>query len=207
MTGSSELGILIALPTELLQALGEVSARYGQVEHILTMTIIRTTVESYDEVFAEVANSNLKYRDKICRKVKSCFKDWAVKKFGEAESQQRSGKFDNLIQAWSDLAQRRHDVIHCCWSVIGADKRLGRTRKGKLFHSRSEDVAVLGEDLKQFVVLLNKETLTGTLTGQPEEIADLPKKFEPGRRVGPSIETASTITSLITPSFVEPFDD
>ncbi len=54
MTSNLELRNLINLPPELIEALGQVSARYGQIEHLLTMTIHRTTQLSYDDAFAEV---------------------------------------------------------------------------------------------------------------------------------------------------------
>ena len=45
---------LINLPPELIQAVGEVWVRYGQIEHVLAMTIHRTAAISYDAAFADV---------------------------------------------------------------------------------------------------------------------------------------------------------
>ncbi len=35
-----------------------------------------------------------------------------IRALGKTEGQERSAKFDDPIQAWSDLAKRRDDVIH-----------------------------------------------------------------------------------------------
>jgi hypothetical protein len=56
-----DLRQLIGLPPELFAALGEVTARYGQIDHLLTMTIRRTATLSYDKAFEYVELA--KYND------------------------------------------------------------------------------------------------------------------------------------------------
>ena len=149
-----ELRILINLPPELIEALGQVSARYGQIEHLLTMTIHRTAKLSYDDDFAEVERRRC--RKKISKKAKQSFDDWAIKKFGEIEGKERAEAFNDLIQKWTDLAERRDNVIHCCWSVGIEDKQLSGTRKGGLLKRDGrcfgiKDVEKLGNNLTQFL--------------------------------------------------------
>ncbi len=95
----------MGLPPELIQALGEVSARYGQIEHLLTMTIHRTAPISYDAAVDKV--EELRSREKIRKEAKLSFNEWAIQKFGEIEGNERAEAFNDLIQNWAALTNRR----------------------------------------------------------------------------------------------------
>ena len=95
MTTNVKLRNLIKLPPDLIDALGEVSARYGQIEHLLTKTIKRTRELSYDDAFAEVKRlgsskcpQDLGRKD-IRKKAKQFFDDLAKKPFGEINGKDR----------------------------------------------------------------------------------------------------------------------
>ncbi len=96
MTGNKESRYLINLPPKLIEALGQVSARYGQIEHLLTMTIHRTANLSYDDSVAEV--EKLRHRKDISKRAKQSCDDWATHKFGEIEGKKRFDTFKDLIQ-------------------------------------------------------------------------------------------------------------
>ncbi|MCH7539713.1 MAG: hypothetical protein IH999_04855 [Proteobacteria bacterium] len=203
MTSNVELRHLINLPPNLIEALGEVSARYGQIEHLLTMTIHRTAEPelSYDDAFAEV--EKLRGGEQHSKRAKKSFNKWAIQEFGEIEGNERAEAFNDLIQNWAALAARRHDVIHCCWSVGIKDKQLSGTRKGKLLTKDGrpfgiKDIEELGDNLTQFVVLLNKATKPGRLSGPEKDIAGLPAKFSPGYIMPPIIETSATAAAIST---------
>lgn len=194
---------LIGLPIQLFAALGEVTVRYGQIEHLLTMTIHRTAKLSYDESYEYVKNMK---NQKQSKEAKECFEEWAKSKFGENEGARRSAQFNDLLKAWIEndkcLAGRRHDVVHCCWSI--KDGQLGGTRKGDLLevdgHSaRTEDVEMLANNLRQFVVQLNRATMPETLSGAQEEIAGMPDNFSESYIIPMGIGTSSTCAS--TPIF------
>ena len=212
MTSKTEPRHLIELPPELIQALGEVSARYGQIEHLLTMTIRRTAPISYAAAVAKV--EELRGREKIRKEAKRSFNEWAIKKFGEIEGNERAEAFNDLIQNWSDLADQRDDVIHCCWSVGIEDKQLSGTRRGALLKWGGrlvgiEDVQKLADNLKQFVVRLNTATMPSQLSGPENEIAAMPARFSVNYIMPSGVETSATAASIFTMSevFTERSDD
>lgn len=195
MANKLEARKLINLPRNLIKALGEVSVRYGQTEHLLTMTIHRTGQLSYDDAVAEV--ERLKRRKKVNRQAKHCFNAWAINHFGEAKGKERAAAFDRLIQDWADLTERRDDVIHCCWSVGCDDNQVTGTRRGELLTRAGrpfgiKDVGLLGNDLRQFVFQLNRATEPTWVSGPENEIADIPTRFTPGYVVPPRLETTAT---------------
>lgn len=203
---------LIKLPPVLIKALGEVSARYGQIEHLLTMTIHRTGQLSYNDAVAEV--ERLKRRKKVNRQAKQCFNAWAINNFGEINGKERAAAFDRLIQEWADLTERRDNVIHCCWSVGCDDNQLTGTRRGKLLTRDGrpfgiKDVKLLGIDLKQFVFQLNRATEPTWVSGPESEIAEIPDRFVPGYVIPAGLETTATAAALLTTTeqLTAPSDD
>ena len=203
MTSNVELRHFINLHPNLIEALGEVSVRYGQIEHLLTMTIHRTAEPEllYDDAFAEV--EKLRGGEQHIKRAKKSFNKWAIQEFGEIEGNERAEAFNDLIQNWAALAARRHDIIHCCWSVGIKDKQLSGTRKGKLLTTdgrpvRIEDVQKLGDNLKQFVVRLNMATMPSQLSGPEKEIAAMPGRFSLDYIIPPSVETTATAAAIFT---------
>ncbi len=211
MASDLELRRLINLPPKLIEALGRVSARYGQIEHLLTMTIHRTTELSYDEAYAEVGGLG---RNDVRKKAKRHFRDWAIKKFRESEGNERAEAFNDLIENWTALAKRRDDVIHCCWSVGIEDEEPGGTRKGDLLTKDGHrfginEIEGVANDLKQFVLLLNKATEPSFLSGSEKQIAAMPTRFSPGYIIPANIETSATAAAIFKKSddFTKPSND
>ena len=212
MTSHLEPRNLINLPPELIEALGQVSARYGQIEHLLAMTIHRTANLSYDDSIAEV--ERLRYREEIRKRAKQSFNDWAIQNFNEFEGKKRIDAFNDLIQNWVNLAERRDNVIHCCWSVGIEDKQLTGTRKGDLLTTDGrpfgvEDVEKLGDNLRQFVVRLNWATMPNQVPRPEEEIAAMPDRFSHDYTVPSNLETTATAAAIFKMSdhFKKPIDD
>ncbi len=212
MTSNVELRKFIDLPPKLIEALGEVSARYGQIEHLLAMTIKRTTELSYDAAVAEV--ERLRSRPNIRKKAKRSFCDQAINEFGEIEGKKRAEAFNDLIQNWVDLVDQRDDVIHCCWSVGIEDKQLSGTRRGRLLKWDDrpvgiKDVEKLGDNLKQFVVRLNTATMPSQLSGPEIEIAAMPASFSVNYIIPSGVETSATAAAIFKTSeaFTERSDD
>ncbi len=203
MTSKTEPRHFVELPPELIQALGEVSARYGQIEHLLTMTIHRTAPISYDDAVAKV--EELRHREKIRKEAKRSFNERAIQEFGEIEGNKRAETFNDLIQNWAALADRRDDVIHCCWSVGIEDKQLSGTRRGELLKWDGrlvgvEDVQKLADNLKQFVVRLNTATMPSQLPGPENEIAAMPGRFSVNYTMPPGVETTATAAAIFKKS-------
>ncbi len=144
-------------------------------------------------------------RPNIRKKAKRSFCDWAIKEFGEIEGKKRAEAFNDLIQKWADLAERRDNVIHCCWSVGIEDEQLSGTRKGELLKTDGrrfgiKDVKRLGDNLKQFVVQLNRATMPSGLSGPEKEIAAMPSRFSPDYIVPPGMETSATAAAIFKKS-------
>ena len=210
MTAHLELRRLINLPPDLIEALGHVSLRYGQIEHLLTMTIHRTSGLSYEEAYAAVEKLG---REDILEKANRHFRAWAIRKFGQTDGDKRAEAFDDLTQKWPALAKRRHDVIHCCWSIGVDDEEPSGTRNGDLLRKDDQGFGIkeiedLGNDLKQFVVLLNGATEPSLVSGSQKEIADMPTKFSLGYIIPANIETTATAAAIftVTGPFTKPSD-
>jgi hypothetical protein len=99
-----------------------------------------------------------------------------------------SEQFNELLKEWiykvdgkyTGLADGRDNVIHCCWSTKSG--QVTNTRKGELLEVDGrpfgiEDVEKLADNLKQFMVQLNRATMP--LSGPEEAIAAMPLKFSP----------------------------
>ena len=191
---------LIDLPDRLVRALGEVSVRYGQIEYLLTMAIHRTEGLSYDDAIAKVESMKGGARE-LRKEAKRQFNAWALKMFGDGEGQRRSEDFNALIDAWGKVADRRHDVIHCSWTVGKADGQLTGTRKGDVLMTDGRlieigDVEELGNDLRQIVFRLNTATKIDWLNETEEKmIKILPSVFSPSLTLPSNLETTSTAAS------------
>jgi hypothetical protein len=183
MEGGLEFRKLTGLPSELVLALGEVTARYGQIEHLLTMTIKRTAKPqiSWDEAFEDVKKLS---RKETRKKVKEFFEQGAISEFGETEGARRSEQFNALLAVWFDkdggLADRRDDVVHCCWSI--KEGHVTNTRKGNSLTVDGrpfgiKDVENLANNLKQFLFHLNRATIRESRSGPEEDIARFPPRY------------------------------
>jgi hypothetical protein len=151
----------VDLPPALIQALGLVSARYGQIEHVLTLTLKRISDLSYDEAFLWVEETKNRGRTDRRKLVRQHFRDWAIGEFGEAEGKQRAKDFHILIDEWVDLAEQRDNVIHCAWTV--EDGQSIGSRRGMLLEIDRqpfgvENVEHLADALTRFVMRLNDAT-------------------------------------------------
>jgi len=195
MTANLELRTLFPLPDELYAALGRVSARYGQVEHVLAVTIRRTTGISFEDACAKCRN--LRAKD-MRKEAKEAYRAWAVDKHREIDGAKLASVFDDLVDKSGDLSERRHDVIHCCWSI--KDGNVTATREGTLLKWDGKpvtipDVEKLADNLKQIVLQLNDKTLPGSVTGPEEEIGSVPLSYTPGYKVPDAISVGATATS------------
>jgi len=201
----------IDLPPALLEALGVVSARYGQIEYLLAITIHRTSGVSYDEALAKV--EKLKRGHEIRKEVKREFKEWAIEEFQESEGKRRSDEFNDLINEWANVADRRHDVVHCCWTVGAEDGQLTGTRKGALLTKAShplsiKDVQDLGGDMNQIVFRLNMATKLSWRSDQERSLLKIiPPSFTSGFELPSNLETTATAVSFMPGSIVKPSDD
>jgi hypothetical protein len=208
MEGGLEFRELTGLPNELVLALGEVTARYGQIEHILTMTIKRTAKPqiSWDEAFEHVKKLN---RKETRKKVTELFEQGAISEFGETEGARRSEQFNVLLEVWFDkdggLADRRDDVVHSCWSI--KEGHVTNTRKGKFLKVEGrpfgiKDVENLANNLKQFLFHLNRATMRESLSGPEEDIARFPPTYSQNYIVPTTLVSSSTAAAM--PVFTPP---
>lgn len=163
---------LLNLPAQLFVELGNISARYGQAETILAMTIRRTEEITVEEAWQKV--DALWYADRIRKEVKKAFRRWASDEFGSEEGTVRANKFSELIRKWKDYADRRDQVVHCHWSV--KDDVLTGTRKGDLLQWNGHPVGIddlreLADNLTRIMVQLNAMTWQ---QGKSAPVEDIP---------------------------------
>lgn len=200
MTRELEERNLIDLPDELIRALGEVSVRYGQIEHLLTMAIHRTEGLSYEQAVAKV--ESLKYGDQIRKEAKRQFRTWAISKFHDTEGKRRSDDFAALVDAWALYAEQRHKIMHCCWTVGITDGQPTGTRKGDVLMNDGlplgiGDVSDLGNDLRQVVFRLNTATKPDWLNEtEVEMIRVISSIFSPGLTLPSNLETTATAAAM-----------
>ncbi len=145
------------LPDEFLYALGQVSARYGQLEHIIALAMKRyTSGADWDEIFNEVYKLG---REKAAHE--------ALILFGiKIMDQSKEGELHDLLKCASDLAKERHEVIHACWWLDDKTEQLMGNHRGKPTPHTTESIKQLAEDLFEVTKAINDitsspETFTG----------------------------------------------
>ena len=190
---------LIDIPDDLFTAVGKVSVRHGQIEHVFAMTFHRVEDITYTEAFAKV--DQLRDRDSIRKAAKHSFRKWAREKLGAEVGGKCADDFDELISMWPGLYSRRDDVIHCCWSTGVDDNQLTGTRKGDLLRNSSHpmgvtDVEHLAEELTEFVFRLNEATKTEAFPGDIKPIVSTTPLGARGIIAPLGLETSSTAASI-----------
>lgn len=145
------------LPDEFLDALGQVSARYGQLEHIIALAMKRYTPGAdWDEIFNEVY--------KLGRETAA---HEALILFGiKVMDQSKEGELNDLLKRASNLAKERHEVIHACWGLDDKTEQLIGSHRGKLTPHTTESIKQLAENLFDVTEAINDitsspETFTG----------------------------------------------
>jgi hypothetical protein len=171
------------LPAKLVTALGKVTARSGQIEHLLVVTLRRTTGDTWEDVFTHAKG---KRGDERRSEAKQSFKTWAKGKFGEVESGRRIQEFNNAIDRIGRVAARRNSVIHSAWGV-DASSSLYATNKGKLLRSDAgnplgiRDVEEIADELHECLFIINAATNPNLVSPTPERdesfAVSIPKHF------------------------------
>ena len=149
-----------ALPVRLFIALGRVAAHYGQIEHLLTVTIRRTTGSSWEEAFDRA--QKLWARKKLREEVHTKFAAWVDKHYSLSESDSRKQRFSAILDRVTALCEQRDDVIHCAWG-INITGELRATRKGIALETESRpidiaDVEALADAMLECLHALNEAT-------------------------------------------------
>jgi len=119
-------------PDEFEFAMGKLTRRYGQVEHLLALIIHRATEEPYDQVFARFSDRrDLRNRKALIRAARQGVDNWARAKLGAEEAVIRVREFDRIQNQVKDALKRRDELTHCAW---GEDPQgvLRATRHGSL---------------------------------------------------------------------------
>lgn len=119
------------LPEALVAALGKLTLRFGQVEHILAAIIHRTTQEPWDEVLKRLG-TDLKPRRELLSEARRCWVDWASSTFNDMEADERKRKFDRVRNKLGVAMERRDELTHCAWG-IDKDGYIRATRRGGPF--------------------------------------------------------------------------
>ena len=114
------------LPKDLLEALGRVTAHSGHIEHLLALTLKRSTDKSWEDAHWHVRD--LRERSKIQKEVRGCFDEWADQEKGGETAQAAKREFAKIIDLADSLATTRNSVVHCAWSTDG--QKLNATRDG-----------------------------------------------------------------------------
>lgn len=151
---------LTNLPAKLVTALGYVSARSGQIEHLLVVTLKRTTDDSWEDVFAHAEG---KRGDERRREAKQYFKAWAIKESRHNEVPYRTQEFNNVIDRIGQIASRRNVAVHSAWGVSKSGD-VYATNKGKVLRNSAgnpfgiKDVEAIANELHECLYIMNAAT-------------------------------------------------
>jgi len=170
------------LPDELFQELGNVTARYGQLEYVITLTILRTTVSSphsdldWGKVFAEAKKFSRKQAEDRAKN------GYALRN----QAQTSETEFVATLERAKKLSDKRDEFTHCHW-YVDEDGKLVRVRQGKAYPVDVTEIGHLGDDLLNVTEAINQFT-------HPESNLDITVtegRFEPIRDDGEHPFTAS----------------
>lgn len=116
------LGKMAPLPKALYEALGKLSVRYGQLEHVIGLAMRRhDPSRTWEEVFDQL--------HKLGR-VKGAAQ--ALKSFGvKVMDQNKEGELLSLFERAEVLARHRHRVIHAHWFIDPDTHALVANHHGK----------------------------------------------------------------------------
>ena len=148
------------LPDELFRVLGNVTARYGQLEYVITVTILRTTILSphsdldWERVFAEARKFKRKQAEDRAKE------GYALLNLAQTSETE----FVATLQRAKELSEKRDEITHCHW-YVGKDGKLVRVRKGKAYPVDTAEIEQLGDDLLNVTEEINQFT-------HPERILD-----------------------------------
>ena len=141
------------LPDELFRDLGNVTARYGQLEYIIAVTILRTTISSphsdldWEKVFAEARKFSRKQAEDRAKK------GYAMRN----QAQTSETEFVATLQRAKKLSDKRDEFTHCHW-YVGKDGKLVRVREGKAYPVDFAEIGQLGDDLLSVTEAINQFT-------------------------------------------------
>lgn len=106
------------LGDDLLKVIGQIVVSFGQLEHIVAMTIKRTS-PSMTLAEAEALTDGIVERS---TRAQESFERWAM-------DQDLEGDFGKLIEKVRKIAHRRNDVVHALWGK-DPEGRVRWQRKG-----------------------------------------------------------------------------
>ncbi|QLH37814.1 MAG: hypothetical protein HWD60_00740 [Defluviicoccus sp.] len=139
-------------------ALGKLTRRFGQVEHLLATIIHRTTGDDWSDVLARLG-SDLRDRGNLLKEVRRCYVEWVAKTFNETVSGERISDFDRIRNNLRDALVQRDQFTHCAWGY-DASGNFRATRRGKPLiigqHPADDsDIERVSENLWKFFMVLN----------------------------------------------------
>ena len=133
------------LEDDLLMVIGQIVVSFGQLEHIVALTIKRTSPMTLEE--AEALTDGIVERS---AKAKESYEIWATNQGLEAE-------FLKLVDKAGKVARRRNDVIHAFWAKDPAGciqwRRNGLQKKIDI-----EQLKVLRDDIHLLAAEINGTT-------------------------------------------------
>lgn len=141
------------LSDELFRDLGKVTARYGQLEYVIVVTILRTTVPSphsdldWEKVFAEAR--------KFSRKQAEDRAKVGYSRLNQAQTSETD--FVATLQRAKKLSDKRDEFTHCHW-YVDKDGKLVRVREGTAYPVEFAEIEQLGDDLLNVTEEINQFT-------------------------------------------------
>ncbi len=173
--------------------LGRIVLLTGQIEHLLVVTLRRTTSRDWRDVFDASIGKDGKARRKEAKK---CFEEWAREKFDADVASNRITEFNAVVDRIGRLSKARNLALHSAWGV-DADGRVCATNRGNaLFNDADnpfsvDDVRAVAEQLYVCVYLLNAAT-------NPNLVSPMPVRGELGSIIVPDAEAISFSASAVT---------
>lgn len=140
------------LGDDLLKVIGQIVVSFGQLEHIVAMTIKRTS-PSMTLAEAEALTDGIVERS---TRAQENFEIWAM-------NQDLEGDFGKLIEKVHKIARRRNDVVHALWGK-DPEGRVRWQRKGGGTKIEINRLKQLRDDIRLLAALITGATRPDLIT-------------------------------------------
>ena len=136
---------------DLLKVIGEVAVTFGQLEHVLSLSIKRTR-PTMSLLEAQRLTDGITGRTEEAREA---FEVWI-------QDQELEGKFSELMKELREVAARRNDVFHALWGK-DAEGRVIWLRKSQYINPSLASLQKLRDDIRYMTARVDGATYTELL--------------------------------------------
>jgi hypothetical protein len=178
-----------SVPDPFNTALGNLTLRFGQIEHLLAAIIHRATG-----------------RKELLSEVRRCFVSWVTSTFDDKEANSRIRNFDRTRTVLGTALERRDELTHCAWGIDQQGEVRATRRGGSLLidgqPAEQEHIEATTEELWTCFQILNLISRTPEIVPTSPMVA--PKPLTPYiTSVDPIFAVSATAASYGDPGIVK----